>query len=308
MSKKKIFIILGIIILVIISICVIINRNKNNNLEYQIEEVKEIDYMVFMENNKYGVINRNGEVIVSPYYDEIQIPNPSKPLFICMYDYDVEKNQYKIKVFNEKNEQILYQYLIIEAINLNSGISEIPYEKSVLKFKEKDKYGLIDFSGKVIAKANYEDIQSFEYNEGLLLVKKNDKYGIININGATVVKEKFDKIESDGYYEEGSNYRKSGFIVAKKNGDSFKYGFINNKGKQILDTKFEQIGRIKNANKNDDVYLVTFENRKASFYKNNKQILKNDYEDIGYDQNNNCLILQQNGKQGIADFERKCDN
>ena len=163
MSKKKIFIILGIIILVIISICVIINRNKNNNLEYQIEEVKEIDYMVFMENNKYGVINRNGEVIVSPYYDEIQIPNPSKPLFICMYDYDVEKNQYKIKVFNEKNEQILYQYLIIEAINLNSGISEIPYEKSVLKFKEKDKYGLIDFSGKVIAKANYEDIQSFEY-------------------------------------------------------------------------------------------------------------------------------------------------
>ena len=102
MSKKKIFIILGIIILVIISICVIINRNKNNNLEYQIEEVKEIDYMVFMENNKYGVINRNGEIIVSPYYDEIQIPNPSKSLFICMYDYDVEKNQYKIKVLNEK--------------------------------------------------------------------------------------------------------------------------------------------------------------------------------------------------------------
>lgn len=301
MNKKKIFI-LGIIILAVIVICVIINCNKIKSLEYQLEEVKEINYMVCMDNNKYGVINRNGDVIVPACYDEIQIPNPSKPLFICMYDYDDEKDQYKIKVFNEKSEQILYQYVVVEAISLNSGLSRIPYEKSVLKFKEKDKFGLIDFDGKIIAKANYDDIQSFDYNEGLLLVRKNDKYGIININGVTVVKEKYDKVESDAYYEEGSNYKKSGFIVGNKSGDTFKYGFINCKGKQILDTKFEQIGRIKNNEKNDDIYLVAFDNGKAGFYKNSKQILKNEYEDIGYDQNNNCLILQKDGKQGLADF------
>lgn len=302
MNKKKTFVILGIIIFAILILVIAINLNKTPNLEYQLEEVKEIDYMVLMENNKYGVINKNGDVVIEPYYDEVQIPNPSKPLFICMYDYDIDKNQYKIKVFNDKKEQILYQYVVVEAINLNSGISPIPYEKSVLKFKEKDKYGLIDFNGKVIVKAKYDDIQSFDYNEGLLLVKKHDKYGIININGATVVKEKYDQIESDAYYEEGSNYKKSGYIVAKKKGDTFKYGFISNKGKQILDTKFEQIGRVKDQSKSGDIYLVAFENGKAGFYKNNKKILKNDYEDIGYDENNNCLILQQNGKQGLADF------
>ena len=53
------------------------------------------------------------------------------------------------------------------------------------------KYGLIDFSGKVIVKAKYEEISSFDYNEGLLLVKEKGKYGIININGAIVVKPKY---------------------------------------------------------------------------------------------------------------------
>ena len=314
MNKKKVAIILGIIIFLILTIIIAININKTPNFDYQLEEIKEIDYIVLMENNKYGVINKNGEVLIEPCYDEVQIPNPSKPIFICLYDYDNDKNQYQIKVLNDKKEQILYQYVDVEAIKLNSGISPIPYEKSVLKYKEKDKYGLIDFNGKVIVKAKYDDIQSFDYNEGLLLVKKRDKYGIININGVTVVKEKFDKIESDAYYEEGSNYKKSGYIVAKKKGDTYKYGFINSIGKQILDTKFEQIGRVKNPAKNDEIYLVVFENGKAGFYKNSKKVLNNDFEDIGYDENNNCLILEKNGKQGLADLngnviiEMKYDN
>ena len=49
--------------------------------------------------------------------------------------------------------------------------------------------------------------------------------------------------------------------------------------------------------------LVAFENGRAGFYKNNKNVIKHDYEDIGYDINNNCLILQKDSKQGIADFE-----
>lgn len=301
MNKKGLILVVVIVVLIAVVIGIIIN-SKKRNLEYQLEEVKQLDYFICAENNKYGVIDKTGKVIVPPYYDEVQIPNPSKPVFICMYDYDTEKNQYKIKVFNDKSEQILYQYIIVEAINLNSGLSAIPYEKSVLKYKDKDKYGLIDFDGKVIVKAKYDEIQSFDYNEGLLLVKKNGKFGIVNINGVTVVDEKYDKIESDAYYEEGSNYRKSGYIVAKKNGDSYKYGFINCKGTKLLDTKYEQIGRINNTDKNDDVYLVVFENGKAGFYQNNKRIIKNDYDDIGYDENNNCLILEKDGKQGLSDM------
>ena len=233
MKKKIVFISIIIICLSLILIFAVSAVIRRQKLDYQLETVKEINYMIINENNKFGVINKNGDVLVQPRYDEIQIPNPSKPLFICMYNYDEEKHQYNIKVFNDKSEQILYQYVVVEAIKLNSGISEIPYEKSVLKYMDKGKYGLIDFDGKVISKAQYDEISSFDYNEGLLLVKKNDKYGIINIKGATVIKPKYDKIESDGYYEEGEEYRKSGFIVGKGSGNEYKYGYINRQGKKI---------------------------------------------------------------------------
>lgn len=300
MKKKTIFISIGIICIILATtITIIAVKNKKPNLDYELEVVSEINYMVFMDNSKYGVINKNGEVIVESKYDEIQIPNPSKPLFICKYDYNPEKNQYKIKVLNDKSEQILYQYVIVEAIELTSGISPIPFEKSVLKYVENNKYGLIDFDGKAITKPIYDEISSFDYNEGLLLVKKDGKYGVINIKGVTFVKEEYDKIESDGYYEDDeTQYKKSGFIV-EKNG---KYGYINRKAEKVLEEKYEQIDRVSNPEKSDDVYLVSFENGKAGFYKNKENVIKHDYEDIGYDKNNRCLILQKEGKQGLADF------
>lgn len=301
MKKKIIFI--SIIIILISVISFILIKNNKTNLKYELETINEINYMVFSENNKFGVINKSGEVVVESLYDKIQIPNPAKPLFICMYNYNLEKEQYNIKVLNDKNEQILYQYVVVEAIDINVAQSITQYEKSVLKYKENGKYGLIDFSGNIIVKAKYEEINGLDYKEGLLLVKKNGKYGVININGATVVKAKYDEIESDGYYEEETEYEKLGFIVGKKSGDNCKYGYINYEGKKILDNKYNQIDRIPNINKTDDIYIVAFENEKAGFYKNNENIIKHDYEDIAYDSNNNCLILQKDSKQGISDLE-----
>ncbi len=303
--KKKIIIttiLLSIsVIVAIVGICIKNNIEKYN---YHIEEITSIDYMKICENNKFGVINKNGDVIVRPIYDEIDIPNPSKPLFICMYNYNEEKQQYNIKVLNEKSEQILYQYVIVEAIKLNGSTSKIPYEKSVLKYMKNGKYGLIDFQGNIIVKPSYEEISALGYKEGLLLVKKNGKYGIININGATIIKEKYDLIQSDGYFESDNDYDKSGFIVGEKTKteNEYNYGYINFKGKQILQCKYNQIDRIYNINKNDDIYLVAFENGKAGFYKNNKNIIKHEYEDMAYNENNNCLIIQKNSKQGISDL------
>jgi len=165
-----------------------------------------------------------------------------------------------------------------------------------------DKYGVVDFDGNVIVKPEYEQIDSLDYKEGLLLVKKDGKFGVINIKGATVVKTKYDEIQSDGYYEDGAGFNKIGFIIGEKIDDEYKFGYINFKGKQILDIKYNQIERIQNTSKNEDTYLVAFENNKAGFYKNKENILKHEYEDIAYDSNNDCLILQKDFKQGISDL------
>lgn len=137
MKVKNVCIFVAIILLIII--VAIILANNNSNIAFALEKVQNVDYVVFKSEQKYGVINKNGEILVNAIYDEIDIPNPSKDVFICKYDYNSEKDEYKIKVINKENETILYQYFIVEAITQDWNNSEIPFEKSVLKFKQKRK-------------------------------------------------------------------------------------------------------------------------------------------------------------------------
>ena len=96
MNKKIFFVSICVIIVILAIICGIVFSKNKSKWNYQLEVVKEINYMMYSENNKFGVINKSGEVVIDALYDEVQIPNPSKPLFICMYNYDAEKNKYNI--------------------------------------------------------------------------------------------------------------------------------------------------------------------------------------------------------------------
>ena len=101
------------------------------------------------------------------------------------------------------------------------------------------------------------------------------------------------------------NFPKHGFIVAKKINNKYYYGYINYLGKKILDVKFSEIIRIQDNSLKDDIYLVVANNGKVGFYKNKKEIIKLEYEDIQYDKLNEKLILQKNQKQGISDLNGK---
>ena len=287
-----------IVILIIIIIAAIVLRKNNKNKNYTLEYVSNVEYMVFENNNKYGVINKNGEIIIDSIYDEIDIPNPSKSVFICKYDYNIDKQEYNIKVLNENNEPILYQYFLVEAIELDWDSSEIPFEKSALKFKQKGKYGLIDFDGNIIAKAKYDEIESLDFQEGLLVVKKKGKYGVININGDYILKEKYDIIKSNENYQAVNQIENVGFIVGNLTSNGYKYGYVNYKNQKILNIEYDQIEIINDIDENN-TYFIAFKDGKAGFYNNKYNILKNVYDDIIYNEYNNCLIIEKDGKQGI---------
>ena len=302
--KKKIIVVLSIIIL-IIGIISIIKYNKNKSkFNYTIEQISEVNYFLLMQNNKYGVINKNGDIVVEPIYDVVEIPNASKPVFICKGNYDQNSGEYNIQVFNDKKEPILYQYYTVEAIKLNNVESNGNYEKSVLKYKSDNKYGLIDFSGNKITDAIYDSIEGFNYREGILLVKKSDKYGIINIKGASIIKPKYDEILCDEYYTTDSKYDKSGYIVGTKTDKGMRYGYIDGiKRKQILKNEYNDIYRITDKIDDNNIYLVAFKDGKAGVYQNKKKIINNEYEDILYDANNDLLTLQKTSKQGVSKFD-----
>ena len=204
--KKRLFIVAAIVVLVIVGIFIYFLKFDKSKFKY---ENKAISRNFFLMNNvnKYGVIDKNGNEIISPNYDIIEIPNPEKPVFICKKSYDSKTSEYISEVYNEKGMELFTDFYRVEGIYIEEPVDEIHYQKDVLKYKENGKYGLIDFEGKKITKAKYEDIQTLEFKEGMLLVKEKNKYGIINLKGEKILDSKYDKIDSDSFFDEGSFYK-----------------------------------------------------------------------------------------------------
>lgn len=302
--KKKI--IISIIAIVVIAIIVIGGIFLKNILEeYNIEEVNQFSYFTLYQNQKYGVIDTKGNIIVEAKYDKVAIPNPSKPVFICYYDYNSQEDSYSTKVYNEKNEEIFSQYEQVLPLMFQDSTAKVPYEKSVLKYKENGKYGIMDFEGKKITKAQYTSIESLLYKEGYLIVGENDKYGIINGKGKRIVKSQYDTITADGYYKEDSKYKYAGFIVSAKTETGYQYGYINFKGKMILEAEYNEVDRVTEISDDENAYLVAFKNGQAGLLKNKKYILQHQYEDMEYNKNNKLFTVQKASRQGIVDLEGK---
>lgn len=302
-SKKGLIIFLIISLIIFIFICYnVFSKKDKYNINF--EEINQRQYFLEFD-EKYGVINKDGEEIIDTNFDMIQIPNPSKDIFVCMSNYNAETGSYETKIYNKNREELFTNYEKVEAISRQESLDNIPYEKSVLKYKENGKYGLINLSGEKITKPIYDDIQALEYKEGMLTVKQNDKFGIININGDEIIKVKYDGIQADQYSLNENHNKKAGFIVSIKTNDGYKFGYINYKGKTLLETEYNEIARINYINDDESVYLVAFKNGQAGLFKNKSKVLENEYEDIQFDNINNLLILQRNGKQGVSDLDGK---
>ena len=301
--KKKRLIIIGILILVIIAIVVSLIIYFSNRAKYvfDVEYVSNIEYSTVRIDDKYGVIDGNGNIVIEPTYNVIQIPNPSKPVFVCMSNYNTEAKEYETKVLNEKREQIITGYSNIQAIPANSTADGIPFENTVLKYKKDNKYGLMSLEGKEITDAIYDEIASITYKEGMLLVKQDGKYGIININGKIVIKPEYDNITVDNYYDVSTGYQRTGFIVCSIKDEGYRYGYVDYRGKKILDTIYTEIERVTDFEDEKDIYIVAYKDGQAGLLKNRKLILDYEYEDIIYYAYNDVFIVQRNGKQGITD-------
>ena len=295
-AKKnyKLPILLIILLLLVIGIVSIVKIKNNKNILS--EEVTQYNYFITSINGKSGVIDKEGKIIIESKYDYIQIPNPERPIFVCLEGNDS-------KVLNEKNKEILTKYKNVQAIPNNNTSIKNPYQTQVLSYKENDKYGLINLKGKKITKPVYESIETLEYKDGILKIKQDGKYGLIDLKGNEIIKPKYNLITTDGYYNEETKYDKAGYIVNVRTDSGYRYGYINYRGKEMLDTMYTDIKRITEKKDDNVIYLVTYKNGKAGILKNGQTIIENEYEDIEYDIENEIIILQKDVKQGVYDFE-----
>ena len=299
MNKKNAIII--VIILIILSAIIgyfAIEKVNENNRNYEIEEIAEFKYFISKINEKYGVIDSSGKTIIEATYDKVEIPNPSKEVFICYTDK-------KSIAVNANNKQLFAEYNTIEPIQLQNSTTNVLYEKSVLKSEKNGKYGLIDFSGNKISEPEYDKIEGFANVEGKLQIEKNGKVGVINIKGTTLVKPEYDIVIEDKYYDEENKYNRSGYIVGEKNEDGYRYGYIDYKGILKIKLEYNDISRVSEISNGEGLYLIVAKNGQYGLIKDGKNIINNEYQEIEYDKENKIFTIQKNKKIGVADISGK---
>lgn len=283
LNLKKVFgVLIGIIviIMVIVSIVKLVKNHQETN------QLTATTYFSVLENDKWGVIDNKGNVIIEPTYDEmITIPDKQKAIFICAYD--ITDEGYKTKVVNEKNEQLFSEYGIIEAIDNYDSKSNVWYEDNVLRIKSNNKYGLINFKGEKILNTEYDEIYSLKGVKNSLIIKKDGNIGICNNYGNVIADTIYKDIKSLG-----SNYENGYIIVTTEN----KYGVIGIDKSIIMEPVYEGIKYIGS----NEFYSIKVADKEYLFDSTTKATSQVGYDEIVNITGENVIIKNSN-KFGITD-------
>ena len=285
LNLKKVF---GVIIALAVTVMIIVsivNIVKDSDKKV---EIKNYTYYTAYNNEKFGVINNEGETVIEPTYDDIiAIPNSSKPIFICTYDVDDVNGTYKTKVINDKNEEILSGYEKIEAIDNYDSKQNIWYEDNILRVSKNGKYGLINFEGQEVLPCEYDEITALNGVRGNIIVKKAGNIGLVNEKGQTIISTQYKNILT--LKEE----YKSEYIIVNENNQ---YGLISTSGTLIIEPKYEEIKYLNSSN--------LFGVKEAGVWKvinteDNTIVIDGGYEDI-IEAKAESIIVKKDGTYGIV--------
>ena len=277
LNYTKVFAVIIAIAVVIMFIFIIRNVFKQRE-----KVTKNYQYFSLYAQNKWGVINQDGEEVITPSYQEmIIIPDEEKDVFICTYDVEEQKGTYKTKAINSKNEEIFTEYDQVEAIDNIDKNNNLWYEKNILKVSKNGKFGLIDFNGKELLPIEYDEITTLDGMENSVLVKKDGKVGLVNDNGSIIIDANYKEIKPLG-----ETY-KEGYITID---ESDKYGVVSATKRQILENKYDEISSVYLK----DYYLVKENGKKELINSDGKVILDSGFDDIRSATTNGVIFIKNN--------------
>lgn len=284
--KKVIATVVAIIVLIMFVISIknlLVSKPKT-------KEVATVDtYFSAYTNGKWGVIDENGNTIIELTNDEmVVVPDKNKDLFICTYNVNYETEEFSTRVVNKANTQILTDYEKVQAIE-NSDGSEIWYESNILKFQKDGKFGLIDFEGKLILNAEYDNIYAMPGNQKNIIIEQNGKKGLVNTSmGEIIIRPEYDQITTlTKTYE-------NGYIVAKDG----KFGVISADSKIVFEPVYEGI---KNVTANG--YYAVVETGKVKLINEAGQVkVETGFDDVK-EINGENLVITLGGKYGVIKLD-----
>lgn len=218
----------------------LVNSKGTSILEDGFDEIKQIlknsEGIIFVKDNLYGVMAKDGTVKISNIYEELkQLDN----------GYIVAKKEDKCGIIDtENNEKLYFNYTdinynekadlyVAEDINFKSSIidkkfevkligilSELNTESKYIKMRIENEYKYYDLDFN--EKQNKDVLKS----NTLFLSKKEGKYGYVNSDGEVIV---------DYKYDDATEQNKFGFAAVQKNG---KWGSIDSEGNIVIEPKY----------------------------------------------------------------------
>ena len=254
-----------IVTILIITIIVIISKlNKNKIVEQIVQDPYEYFIMYSLDEN-VGIIDKEGKTIIENKYTNIYIPNQSKDVFFCF------TNDEEYLILNRSGKNIFTEYENVMPITISD--TNVEMEKKVLSYQENGKYGLLDYSGKKVTDAIYEEVSSLKNKPGCIQVKKDGLYGVIDSNGNIIIDAKYNSIKGDEYCSEKDEYLKTGYIISEKTNSGIIYGYIDYNGKMLISPKYEDITRVLEYDDNE-IYLIFMDKGKKGVIKDKKIEIK----------------------------------
>ena len=286
LNMKKVFAVI-IAIMVVIMFIFIIKGILTKGEEQG--KIASKDYLAAFKDNKWGVIDEVGNIVIDPSYAEmIVIPNSKNDVFLCTYNVNYDEGTYQTKALNSKNEEILKEYDQVEAIQNKDKNNNLWYESNVIRVEKEKKYGIIDLKGKELLACQYDEIIALEGIKNALKINKDGKYGIVDNEGKIMLKPEYEDIKALG------KDNKAGFIVKVLNE---KYGVVDFLGNSILEPKYDEITNVYG----NDLYVVKQEGKQILVKKDGTEVLSNGVDKIAAILKNpeNGVIYQKGTQYGV---------
>ncbi|MBE7013928.1 MAG: hypothetical protein E7419_01820 [Ruminococcaceae bacterium] len=289
---------------------------SNENLSYVKEIPNEgLKYEIFSENGKYGM-KKYGNIIIPAIWDEFGTDNrPAYPPYGDFSHIAVRDNE-KWGAVNEKGEIIIP--VIYKEVVIQPKITD-RFEIRVQDFN--DKYGFVDYNGKIIAECKYDYCES-SFIDGMCVVGRDFGYTVIDKEGnelmplisekLTYYNGKFVVEKEEGSYildKNGNILLKSDYdylcptsvntVIATKNN---KQGLIDFSGNILIPLKYNAVVFMGEKN----IYLA-MDNTYDYYYDINLNLIREPSEKMSshHSGNDNLLTFKKNGKIGIITTDGK---
>ncbi len=245
-----------------------INVTGEKVIDALFDEARDFNdsFAIVTINKKEGVINLKGEFIINPTFDEISF---NKQGYFAL---KIANNLYKLKKLNEKGtvlqepiesimgfgDSLFRVYVVQNGYSFNylmngkgqrvsQNFKTIINNGSLLEFSKgkqvvgtmgfEDKYGLMDYHGKIVLNDIYESIG--EFNEGLMGISLNGYYGFLDTSFKMKIYNKY------YYASDFSEGLADCAIVASPT--ELKYGYIDRNGKTVIPFSFDDASHFENG-------------------------------------------------------------